>query len=117
VINKKLYKVCSILFIFIIFLGTFSVYADQPKNPSDLGGNAVNAVTDKVGNVWKTFERVVQILAVAAVVFAGVRYMFASADGRADIKKETAILILGAVFVFGAIKIASLVYGIANELL
>lgn len=115
--NKKLYKICSILFIFIMFLGMFSVYADAPKDPSVTGATAIDAVTSRVGKIWATIERIVQVVAVAAIVFAGLRYMFASADGRADIKKQTVILIVGAVFVFGAVKIASLVYGIANEIL
>ncbi len=117
--NKKLYKICSILFIFIMFLGVFSVYANNvPKDPSEgYTGTGVDAVTGKIGKIWATIERVVQVLAVAAVVFAGLRYMFASADGKADIKRETVILIIGAVFVFGAVKIASLVSGVASDLL
>ena len=115
--NKKLYKVCSILFMFIMFLCMFSVYANAPKDPSYLNGTALGAVTSRVGSIWETFEKIVQVLAIAAIVFAGLRYMFASADGRADIKKETAILILGAVFVFGAVKIATLVYSVVDDLL
>ena len=112
--NKKLYKVCSILFIFIIFLGTFSVYA----GPTPItGGSPVNEVVDVAKNVWATAEKVIQILAVAAVVFAGLRYMFASADGRADIKRQTVILVVGAVLVFGAVETAGLIYNAAKDII
>ena len=48
----------------------------------------ITAVTDFAQKIADTAITVVQILAVAAVVLAGVRYMFASADQKADIKKE-----------------------------
>lgn len=113
--NKKLCKICSILFIFIIFLGTFSVYADKPKEPN--GATAINAATDVAKSIWGTVRVLVQILAVAAIVFAGLRYMFASADAKADIKNQTVILITGAVLVFGAVKIAQFVYNVTNQIL
>lgn len=114
--NRKLYKICSILFIFIMFLGISSVFAvGVPNTPS--GGEAVDAATLVAGNIWKTAEKIIQVLAVAAIVFAGLRYMFASADGKADIKKETVILMIGAVFVFGAVHIAGFVYKVAENIL
>ena len=113
--NKKLYKVCSILFIFIMFFGAFSVYADGPSTPT--GGTAVNEVVDVTRSIWATAKVIIQILSVAAIVFTGLRYMFASADGKADIKKQTTILIIGAVLVFGAVEVAQLVYNATNEIL
>lgn len=114
--SKKICKICSILFIFIIFLGTFSVYANNvPHTPS--GGVAINKVEKVAGNVWATAEKIIQVLAVAAIVFAGLRYMFSSADGKADIKNQTIILVVGAVFVFGAVHIAGFVYNVADNIL
>ena len=115
--NKKLYKVCSILFIFIMFFGTFSVhYASMiPSTPN--GGNSINAATDVALNIWATLKVVVQILAVVAIVFTGLRYMFASADGKADIKNQTIILIVGAVLVFGAVEVAQFVYRATNQII
>lgn len=112
--NKKLYKVCSILFIFIIFLGMFSVYAG-PTPPAS--GVAVGAATNVAKKIWGTVKVIVQILSVAAIVFTGLRYMFASADGRADIKKQTVILIVGAVLVFGAVEVAQFVYNVTNQII
>ena len=60
---------------------------------------------------------IVQILAVAAVVFAGVRYMFASADQKADIKKSMGILAIGAVLVFGATVVLSFIQNATNQVL
>lgn len=115
--SKKLCKICSILFIFIIFLGTFSVYANNmvPHTPS--GGTAVNKVENVTQKIWATAEKIIQVLSVAAIVFAGLRYMFSSADGKADIKNQTIMLIVGAIFVFGAVEIADLIYDVATSVL
>ena len=113
--SKKTYKICSILVLCIMLMGVSLVYADEPKNPGT-GGAAVPEVETAASNVWATAEKIVQILSVAAIVFAGLRYMFTSSSGKADIKKETAILILGAVFVFGAVHIAKFVYSVTNSI-
>jgi len=114
VFNKKLCKVCSVLFIFIMLIGTFSVYAG-PTVPNS--GTPINAATDVAKGIWSTMKIIIQILAVAAIVFTGLRYMFASADGKADIKSQTVTLILGAVLVFGAVEVAQFVYKATNEIL
>ena len=41
--------------------------------------------------------------------------MFASADAKADIKKQTVILVVGAIFVFGASTVVQLLMDIFNE--
>lgn len=76
------------------------------KEPEKEQLDANQNFLQKVGtNFWNDFSFVVQILAVASVVFAGVRYMFAAADRKADIKKQTTMLVTGAILVFGAVKI------------
>ena len=67
--------------------------------------------------IWTTVQTVVQILAFAAIVFAGVRYMFASADAKADIKKQTVILIVGALLVFAAGPIITWVVATFNQVI
>jgi len=119
---RKIAAICTFLFVVVAIVG--SVYgisgdANSLKNAIKGTGSkdASTVLTNKVTGIWNTIATVVQILAVAAVVFAGVRYMFASADAKADIKKQTVILIVGAVLVFGATAILGLVAGTANDLL
>ena len=110
---KKVLVVCAIFMLFVsIINSSFAVTADFDKIGTLSNSSAAkssNDVTNAAKNVWSTVVTLVQILAVAAVVFAGVRYMFASADAKADIKKQTVILIIGAVLVFGATAILTLV--------
>lgn len=116
--SKKLCKICSILFIFIIFLGTFSVYADfTPSVPNTAGATQVGNVVQISKNIWSTLKVIFQILAISAIVIAGLRYMYASADAKADIKQQTVILILGAVLVFSAVEVATFVSDVANNVL
>ncbi len=85
--------------------------------PTSLNQGTASGTIEKISsNVWGTVVVIVQILAVAAVVFAGIRYMFASANDKADIKKQLVILVLGAVLVFGATFVLSLVQNITGEI-
>ena len=80
------------------------------------GGSASTNATNAVQGIWKTVLLILQILAVAAIVIAGVRYMFASADAKADIKIQTITLVVGAVLVFGASGIINMITSISNDL-
>lgn len=80
----------------------------------DSSGN-IPTVDSVAQNIWGTVVVIAQILAFAAIIFAGIRYMFASADAKADIKKQTVILVVGALFVFGASTIVNLLMNIFNE--
>ena len=97
-----------------------SVFAiDVPSSGSALTGGQTGAgtVTGAAQNVWATVITIVQILAVAAVVFAGLRYMFASADQKADIKKGLGMLTVGAILVFAASTVVKFVVSAADEII
>lgn len=87
-----------------------------PKNPYDS-----NLVDDQIAtttkNVWATVRVLVQIVSVACVVFAGLRYMFASADQKADIKQGLIYLAIGAILVFSTTTIIQFVVDATNDIL
>lgn len=117
---RKIALVFTFIFVVVTIVGSvYGVSGDKSSLTSALGtaNSSSTALTNTIGNVWGTVTTVVQVLAVAAVVFAGVRYMFASADAKADIKKQTVILIVGAVLVFGATAILSLVSSATGSLI
>ena len=72
-------------------------------------------IKSTVEKIWGTVVVVVQALSVGCVVFAGVRYMFASADQKADIKKGLMYLAIGAIFVFGTITVIDIVTKVFGE--
>lgn len=108
--------VMSVMLLVVVFTTSFvNAAAITPDDPRT--GTEISGITDLGGRVWSTLAVIVQIAAIAAIVFAGVRYMFASADSKADIKKQTVILIVGAVLVFAAVPLAQFITNIANEVL
>lgn len=89
---------------------------DRPNIPNTRSSDRVAKITTASGKIWKTFTVIAQILAISAIIFAGVRYMYASSDTKADIKMQTVILILGAALVFAAVPFAKYVSSIVNTM-
>lgn len=113
---KKLLKILPV--VMVVCMVVTSVFAITVPNSTDLsGGAASNTVSSAAKGAWQTVVTIVRILAVAAVVFAGLRYMFASADQKADIKKSMGILAIGAALVFGATIVLDFISNATNEIL
>ncbi len=113
--KKILLRALPVLLVLgVIFLASNSVLAVSAGLPNT-GSNKISGVTNLAGTIWNTVAVIIQILAIAAIVIAGVRYMFASADEKADIKKQTVILIVGAVLVFAAVPLAQFIGNLANS--
>lgn len=112
---KKLMKILPVVMVACIALtSVFAITLPSENQDFTYNQQGSTEVENLVGGVWATVITVVQILAVAAVVFAGLRYMFASADQKADIKKSMGVLAIGAVLVFGATLLIRLI-GTASE--
>lgn len=59
---------------------------------------------------------ILQVASMAGIIFAGVRYMFASADSKADLKKGLIHLAIGMVIVFGASSVVGFVTGAFDDI-
>lgn len=94
----------------VLAAGDYGISTDLPS-----GGEELDSVTNLAGSIWTTVTTVAQVAAFIAIIFAGVRYMFASADSKADIKKQTVILVVGAILVFGASIIVQLIMGVVEQ--
>ncbi len=113
---KKLIKVLPVMM--LVCLAFTSVFAiNMNLNNLTQGQTGSTTIRNTVGNAWSTVVTIVQILAVAAVVFAGLRYMFASADQKADIKKSMGTLAIGAVLVFGATTVIRFIGTATNQVI
>lgn len=77
---------------------------------------SVGTVNTAINKVWGTILTVLQILAVAAIVVAGVKYMFAGADEKANLKNGLLVLAIGAILVFGASTVVRILMTAVNEL-
>ncbi len=110
--KKFMLRVMPIVLVAVLVVGG-NVFALDPFNPSGKVGNVENAVN----NIWGTVLTILRVLAVAAIVFAGVKYMFASAEGKADLKSGMIGLVVGAILVFGASIVVQLIMDAANTAL
>ena len=111
----KKYLIVGLLML-VLFVSAQPVFAtvDTPNNPYD------PVIVDKniskmAGRVWNTVANIVRMVAVACIVFAGLRYMFSSADQKADIKQGLIYLAIGSVLVFGASYILEFVVKVFND--
>lgn len=78
-------------------------------------GNA-SVTKGMIENVWGVVKTILQIAAIGALIFSGVRYMFASADAKADIKKSMTILVVGALIVFGSTIVIDIITRVAKDI-
>lgn len=85
-------------------------------NPNYNGGT-MTEVTDLADRIWATAILIVQVVSVGCVVFAGLRYMYASADKKADIKKGMMYLAIGAIFVYATSTVMKFVFNIGSGLI
>lgn len=119
--SKKIFLRILPVLIVLMVVFTTNVFAANPAGFSNFNGDMqVNANTGGktvkvIGNVWGIVLTVLQVAAIAAIVFSGVRYMFASADSKADIKKQMIWLVVGGVLVFAASTVVKLITTVAND--
>lgn len=112
---KKVFLRTLPVFVLLMVFCTTNLFAIEPAEPAK--GTEITKVKDLGKNIWSTISVIVQIAAIAAIVFAGVRYMFASSDEKANIKKQTVILMVGAILVFAAVPVAKFVTDVAEQAL
>ena len=76
--------------------------------------------TNMVFNIGSTVLGIVQavgyVVAVVILVWLGVKYIMASPDGKADIKKQAFAYILGAILLFAASTIVGIISSVANTI-
>ena len=114
--TKIMAKVLPIVLVGLLIVG--NVFGVGKVNESELtGGKASEEIGNLSQNIWATVALIVRILAVAAVVFAGLRYMFANANDKADIKKQMITLVIGAILVFGATFVINFIAGASEQVL
>ena len=117
--KKIMMYVIPVLLVMVVMFTANTIFASSPVSPelpdSVTGGTASQTITKTTSSIWSTVLILFQILAIAAIIIAGIRYMFASADSKADIKKQLVPLVAGAVLVFGATTIIQVIINVTND--
>ena len=116
---KKLIKILPIvLTVMMVFIAVSPVLATtiggvnvDPSNQSSIAGN--------IGDMGRTILGVIQVVgtiaAVGVLMVVGIKYMMGSAEEKAEYKKVMIPYIIGAILLFAASNLASVVYDLAQN--
>ena len=121
---RSVQKVLSVLVLMAIIVSMAStiVLADGEVTPKDItkaGADAsiTTGTIDKAGkNIVSILQAVGVVLSVVMLIVIGIKYMMGSAEEKAEYKKTLLPYIIGAVFIFAASTIASVIFNFANTL-
>lgn len=114
---KRNFKVTSmvILFLMLVVISTSVLAAPSPDTyTGDTNG------TNSISNLGQSLLGIVQVVgsigAVIILVVLGIKYMMGSAEEKADYKKTMIPYLVGAVLIFAASNIATMVYNWSNTI-
>ncbi len=125
----KLNKIISmcLIFILIICLLSATALAGDPTDVTQLFGGDLASINEgdstdtKITGAIDSIIGLVQVagtgIALIAVSLLGIKYMLASVEEKAEIKKYIVGIVIGAVLVFGGIEIAQLLADFSTEVL
>lgn len=110
IINKKnIFRILVLLVFTFIIINTYTF-----ANLGDgLNEKILGDVTDEnydtnadvlkpVKKVFSTVYTIFQIIGLGGVVYTGVKYMYAGAEDKAQIKKSLIMVVIGVIFLFAA---------------
>lgn len=115
--KKFMLKVMPIVFLCLVVCGTVFAAGSNGTFDSSLAnpGAGISEITGLATKIWGTVLTILQICAVAAVVFAGVKYMFANSDAKAEIKNSMIGLVIGALLVFAASGVINFILRLSSQ--
>lgn len=124
---RKSVKVLLILLIsiFIISIMQNLVFASSTTEAITAMGNMKGADiedgTGKLGNVINAVIGLIQVagtgISMIMVTMLGIKYILAAPSDKADVKKQIAPLVVGAIILFAAVNLVSIVATIADKTL
>ena len=121
--KKNMISICLIL-IFVLVIVSNNIFAvlgnGFDKNKYDQvtsNANIEKDFSDMFMRIYSTASLIIKIVSVAGVVFTGVKYMYAEANDKAQIKQTLVFIIIGVIFVFSADAVINFVMRMGNSVL
>lgn len=113
---KKAYKLMSIALVAIMMVCTLSttLYAIQPGDVKAEETGADAQIATIGGKILSAVTTAGIVLSVLMLAVLGVKYMMGSAEEKAEYKKSMMPYLIGAVLVFSASTIATVIYQLAS---
>ncbi|MGN1013003.1 MAG: TrbC/VirB2 family protein [Clostridia bacterium] len=115
--KKFMLRVMPIVLVALLIVGNTVFAADASSTVNNIMNNnqSIGSVNTMAKRIWGTVLTILQICAVAAIVFCGVKYMFASAENKAEIKNGMIGLVVGAILVFAASTVVQVIIKAAED--
>lgn len=112
---KKLVKLVPVMMAVIMILSALTpVFA--VTNPSTLTGTNTTSFDNIGKRIIGMVQAIGSIVSVLVLVILGVKYMMGSAEEKAEYKKTMIPYLVGAILIFAASNLASMIYGFASTL-
>ena len=112
--NKDIKRIVSVLFAIAVMASMFSVVFATDGNKVPKPG-AVSTFDKLIGAILGIVQVVGYGFAVGMLLYVGIKYMMASANEKADLKKGAINYVIGAIVVFGATTIVTLIQNFSND--
>lgn len=120
----KTRKIFITIYLFVVIVSlTFSlVYASSESglgkgfDYSVIPTDGESVFTSQTNRIWNSVVIVVRILAFIGIFLVGIRYMLASAEKKADIKKSSILLVIGIILVFASTLFINFIIDTFNQL-
>lgn len=109
--------VLSVIVIAVVLSST-TVLAASNYDPNQYTGDGATIDSSRVGTFGNNIVSVIttagSVLSVIVLVVLGIKYMMGSAEEKAEYKKTLLPYFIGAILVFAASTIASIIFSVAN---
>lgn len=109
--SKRIVKIITVLLIIATILSSVNMVfgiSDLAEQPV-INNGGLSVIEGPVGNIIGVVQYICYAAAVILLVLLGVKFMTASPDAQAEIKKSAIIYVVGAILVFAAGVILGLI--------
>lgn len=112
---KKISKIVVALMVIATILSAVSMVFAVSIPTGDAGGYKGTGLDSTASRIIGIVQFICYAAAVILIVILGVKFMTASPDGKAEIKKSAVIYVVGAVLVFAAGVILQVIQNVAGK--
>lgn len=115
--SKKIAKIGTILMVIAtVAMACSMVFAvDNAVDIPQASSDATGAISGTVSNVLGVVTYICYAAAVIMLIYLGIKFITASPDGKAEVKKSAIIYVIGAVLVFAAGAVIQVIQNLANN--
>lgn len=120
---QTLMKILTGVLVAMMLLSSFSQVALAANTGANLAkfdqagntGNTENAVSNIIGAIIKIARVIGAGVAIIMLIVLAIQYIAASPEGKAEIKKNSTIYIVGAIILFAASAILGIIQNFATD--